>query len=166
MQPRDRLTAKEIQLATGLAGSHQPGYCRCSHYQRAGGEELPANRIRQTWRLDAARTGTLCCQSWRSWLASGARAGAASSPQRLAGPPCGPGGFLVLGGKSCGGRRKLAWTDKPESKSNGWRGGLPLRAGDSRTPKNRRAHSSGILFSKVRTFGSSIASASGEVSLA
>ena len=84
MQPRDRLTLKEIQVATLVwQGLTNKDIAR-AHHQRAGREKLPAHRLRQTGRVDPARTGSLRGQPRRSELACTTR-------QLACSPPCPPG---------------------------------------------------------------------------
>src|ERR1700730_1587153 len=70
MQPRDRLTAKEIQVAILVwQGLTNEDICRGTAHQRAGGEELPAHRLRQSGSVDPAGTRALCGRPRRGELA-------------------------------------------------------------------------------------------------
>ena len=90
MQPRDRLTTKEIQVATlvwqGLTNRDIAGVLGTS-------EQVVKNYLRTAFDklggMDATRTRALRSQPWRSQLASRTRTVAPSPRKRLAGPPLG-----------------------------------------------------------------------------
>ena len=70
MQPRDRLTIKEIQVASLVwQGLTNKDIASVLGDQRAGGKELSADRLRQARGLDAARTGAVRRQPRRRELA-------------------------------------------------------------------------------------------------
>jgi hypothetical protein len=62
MQPRERLTAEEMQVAALVWGRpDQPRDCQGHWHHRTGSEELPAQHLRQTGRMEPSGAGHLCC---------------------------------------------------------------------------------------------------------